>query len=619
MTKKSRVVILGGGYGGIKAAKMLNKRFKKDDNVQITLIDKNPYHTLMTELHEVAGGRVEPESVQISLKKIFSATKVENLTDKITKIDFENRTLYSEESSYDYDYLVIGSGSEPAFFGIDGVQENGFTLWSLEDAIRLREHMVNMFKKASGVRNIDKRKKMLTFVVAGAGFTGIETIGEFAEFKKKLCREYDINEREVELIVVEAMDKILPILNDKLINQAIRYLKKIGIKVYTNAPIIKVNKDSIMLKDGTEIGTHTLVWTCGVQGNSFTSNLGLSIGKKGRVLVNEFMQSVDYKNVYLVGDNEYFEEDGRAIPQIVETALQTAETAAKNIIADIEGKEKEAFKSNYHGVMVSIGSRYAVASLMNKSLSGFIAMAMKHLVNIHYLFSVGGFNTIWSYIVHEFFDVKEKRSMLGGHLSAKSHSFWIAILRVYIGVLWLIEGVNKVKGGWLKPENIFIVPTSGVSGASQAAEGAAEAVASATQAAAGAAQQAASNLPTPILSNPPEFYTWFMDKFVAPHAFLFQSMVVIVEIGIGLALIAGLFTFLASLASIFLSLNFIISAMAGIEILWYIFGAIALLGGAGRAFGLDYYVMPWLKGWWNKTKLARKTYLFMDHNVSHTA
>lgn len=187
--------------------------------------------------------------------------------------------------------------------------------------------------------------------------------------------------------------------------------------------------------------------------------------------------------------------------------------------------------------------------------------------------------------------------MVGGHLSAKSHSFWLAILRVYVGIIWLLEGVKKVQDGWLKPENIFIVQTEGVTGASEKA---------------GEATQAAANTVVPLLQHPPEIYTWFMDKFIAPNAFFFQSMVVLAEIGIGLALIGGLFTFLASCASIFLSLNFIISAMAGKEILWYIFAAFALMGGAGRAFGLDYYVMPWLKRWWNKTKLARGTYLYID-------
>jgi NADH dehydrogenase len=605
MENQKRIVILGAGYGGVHAAKLLFKKFKKNSNIRITLIDKNPFHTLMTELHEVAGARVEPNSVQISLRKIFGTTNIEVVRDTITRIDFEKQILISDEDSYEYDYLIIGTGSQPAFFGVPGVRENAFCLWSFEDALKIREHIEKMFQRASLEKSIDKRREMLTFVVAGAGFTGVEMIGELAEWKKKLCRDYNIDEREVRLIIVEALGKILPILNDKLILKAEKYLKKIGVEILTNSPIVKVDKNTVQMKNGSEIKTQTLIWTCGVQGNQCSENLGLTMGKKCRIQTNEYMQSVDYENVYVIGDNAYFEEDtNRPIPQIVEAALQTAETAVHNIISSIEGKSKKAFKSSYHGLMVSIGSRYAVAELIGISLTGFFAMAMKHLVNIHYLFGVAGFNQVWAYILHEFFHIKDNRSIVGGHLSAKTPTYFLAILRVYVGVIWLLEGVKKINDGWLKPGNIHIVATNAVSGASQAAS---DAVSSASQ----AAGAAAANMPTPILAHPPAFYQWFMDTFIAPYAYIFQVIVVLSEVAIGLALIAGIFTFLASLASIFLCLNFILCAMAGVEILWHIFAGIALLGGAGRAFGLDYYIMPWLKKWWNRTRIAKRTYLYI--------
>ncbi|ERI90117.1 DoxX family protein [Clostridiales bacterium oral taxon 876 str. F0540] len=598
MSETKKIVILGTGYAGVTAAKQLHKKFKKDTNIEITLIGKDPYHTLMTELHEVAGGRVEHDSVQVSLKRIFSGKRVNVVLDEIKSIDFNKRILSSEESTYEYDYLILGSGSEPAFFGVPGVEENGFTIWSFEDAIRIREHVEGMFRKASKITNADKRKQMLTFVVAGAGFTGVETIGELLEWKKKLCRNYDINESEVKLVLVEALDKILPILNDGLIAKSERYLLKHGVEIIKSSPITNVDKNFINLKNGSEIKTNTLIWTCGVQASKFARNLGLKTSRAGRIQTNEYMQSVDYANVYVVGDNSYLEEDGKGLPQIVETAIQTAETAVNNIAADMESKEKKAHKSNYHGLMVSIGSRYAVASLMGMSLSGFIAMAMKHLVNLHYLFGVAGFNACWAYIVHEFFDVKEKRSIIGGHASAKSHSFWLAILRVYVGIMWLIEGINKVNEGWLREIKIPMFMADATSSAS-VADGAASAV-----------QQAPA-----ILSAPPQFFSSFMN-LLKPFGLQFQILVVVAEIGIGLALVAGLFTFLASAASVFFCLNFILSAMFGWDKVWFIFAGIALMGGAGRSLGLDYYVMPWLKRWWNNTPLARKTYLYMEHHLT---
>lgn len=593
-----KIVILGTGYAGVHAAKKLHKKFKKDKDVEITLIGRDPYHTLMTELHEVAGGRVDEDSVKISLQRIFSGKKVNVVLDEITNIDFDKQTLTSENKTYSYDYLILGTGSEPAFFGVPGVKENGFTIWSFEDALRIKEHVEHMFRAAAKERNAETRKRMLTFVVAGAGFTGVETIGELLEWKKTLSRNYYIDEKEVSLVLVEALDKILPILNDGLIAKAERYLLKKNIEVIKGAPITNVEKTNITLKNGSTIQTNTLIWTCGVQASKFAANLGLKTSRAGRVQTNEFMQSVDYNNVYVVGDNSYLEEEGKGLPQIVETALQTSETAVENIASDMQGKDKKAHKSNYHGLMVSIGSHYAVASLMGVSMSGFMAMAMKHLVNLHYLFGVAGFNACWSYIEHEFFDVKERRSFIGGHVSVKSHSFWLAILRVYVGVMWLIEAINKINTGWLTDLKIPLFMS--------------DATASATATAGDGAQAAAATV-TPILTNPPHIFVNFM-HLLSPIGMQFQIMVVFAELFIGLALIGGLFTFLASAASVFLCLNFILSGMAGYDILWYVFACLALLGGAGRAFGLDYYVMPFLKRWWNRTKLAKNTYLYLEHN-----
>lgn len=602
-TKK--IAILGAGYGGVHAAGLLGKATRRGKDISVLLVDKKPYHTLMTELHEVAGNRVGPESVQIDLREIFSASKVEVTTEEITGIDFKAQKLQSDSGGYQYDYLIIDTGAEPAFFGVPGVMENGFSLWSFEDAERIKKHISDMFEKARAEKDPSRRKTMLTFIVAGAGFTGIETMGELLEWKGQLCREYGIDHKEVTLIIVEAMLSILPILSEGLVKKSERYLVRHGVQVMTNAPIIEVKSDSIVLKGGREIPTKTLIWTCGVQGSSFAAGVELTHGGRGRIQVNEYMQSVDHSNVFAVGDNAFYEEpDGKGgkkpIPQIVEAALQTAETAAHNVIAVIENGEKKVFKSNYHGFMVSIGGRYAVAEVGGSRLSGFFAMALKHLVNIHYQFGVGGFARIWDYVMHEFFWVKEGRSILGGHLSAKAPTLWLAVLRVYVGVLWLIEGIKKIQEGWLDPAKNFIVTLPKPQDVPLEST---DAVSNATQ--------VTQYYPEPILKQPPRIFQWFMDTFIEPNAYLFQASVVLMEVAIGLALIAGLFTVLASLGSIFLCFNFILSAMAGTEILWYIFVGIAMFGGAGRAFGLDYYVIPWLKHWWRKTRFARRTRLYV--------
>jgi NADH dehydrogenase len=445
-----------------------------------------------------------------------------------------------------------------------------------------------------------KRKELLTFVVAGAGFTGIETVGELFEWKNVLCDKYGINKNEVSIYNVEAMPSILPILRQNLQKKAADFLTKKGVKLMTNSPIIKATPDGIVLKDGQEIKTKTLIWTCGVQGNSFAASTGLTPGKRNRVQVNDYMQSMDKEEVYLVGDNAYYEINGKPIPQIVENALQTGECAADNIAAAITKTEKKKFKLNTHGFMVSIGSHYCVAELMGTGMSGFFAMLMKHLVNLHYLWGVGGVRLIWNYLRHEFFHMENNRAFVGGHLAHKTNTTWLVLLRLYVGAMWFIEGFKKVQEGWLNPANIKIIQVAGTSGAS------------ATEASTETAAAAATTV-TPILSQPLGIYQWFSDTFIAANPFLFQAMVVLMEMGIGLALLAGLFTFLASAGSIFLCANFIVSAMGGYDILWYIFSSIALMGGSGGAFSLDYYVQPWIKKAWTKTNFAKRNHLYFDN------
>lgn len=598
MSDLKKIVILGAGYAGVEAAKVLSKKLKKDHSVEITLINDNPFQTLLTELHEIAGHRTEKESVMVDLYNVFKATKVNFVRDRIESIDYEAKTLTSNKETYKYDYLVIGCGAEPAYFGIEGVKEYGFTIWSLKDALKIREHVEKSFEAARDERDVAKRKELLSFVVAGAGFTGIETVGELFEWKDVLCDKYGIDKNEVAIYNVEAMPTILPILRPSLQTKAANFLTKKGVKLMTNAPIVKATPDSIVLKDGQEIKTKTLIWTCGVQGNSFTASQGLTPGKRNRVQVNDYMQSMDKEEVYLVGDNAYYEIDGKPIPQIVETALQTGECAAHNIAADITKTEKKKFALNTHGFMVSIGSHYCVAELMGTPMSGFIAMAMKHLVNLHYLWGVGGVRLIWNYLRHEFFHMENNRAFVGGHLAHKTNTTWLVLLRLYVGVMWFLEGFKKIQDGWLNPANIKIIQVAGTSGASEAASDASQAAAAAG--------------PTPILSQPLGIYQWFSDTFISANPFLFQATVVLMEVGIGLALIAGLFTFLASAGSIFLTLNFIVSGMAGYDIFWYVFASIALMGGAGGAFSLDYYVQPWIKKAWKKTNFAQGSYLYFD-------
>ena len=623
------IVVVGAGYSGVSATKFLAKKLKKDNDVQITLIDRHSYHTMMTELHEVAGGRVEPVAIQYDLQRLFARQKnVQLVTDTVTGIDKENKIVTTKLGSYAFDYLVLGMGGEPNDFGTPGVKEHGFTLWSFEDAVRIREHILTTVAKAAIEPDAAVRRAMLTFVVCGSGFTGIEMIGELVDWKARLAKEYKLDPSEFSLKVVEAMPTILNMLGRNDAAKAERYLKEQNVELVLNAPIIEVAADHIKLKDGSMVPTHTLIWTAGVKGTTDAADFGLEVARGNRLVANEYMEAKGYEenNIYIIGDLVFYEEfPNTPTPQIVQAAEQTGHTAAANIVADIKGGEKHKFKGNYQGFMVSIGAKWGVANLFNKiHLSGFLAIVMKHIVNLKYFFDIRSGYYMFQYMMHEFFHIKDDRNVTRGHSSRYGNVLWSVPLRVFYGLVWFIEAAKKIvgEGSWLKPGTWFgegswftgnsvfpwtwdyVDAASAASDATSAASGAGETVEAAAKF---GLSYAYGETPMAVLDSAPE---WFSDimKIMMPNmevAMFFQKMMVFVEIGIALALMAGLFTWLMSATTIALVVTFCLSGMFFWVNIWFIPVAFALMNGSGRAVGLDRWVIPWLQKtlgkWWYGT------------------
>lgn len=642
MTKQN-IVVAGAGYAGVSATKFLAKKFKKDTDVTITLIDRHSYHTMMTELHEVAGGRVEPEAIQYDLQRLFSRKKnVKLVTDTVTGIDKENKVVKTLAGSYPFDQLILGMGGEPNDFGTPGVKENGFTLWSFDDAVKIHHHIEATVAKAAIEPDAEVRKAMLTFVVCGSGFTGIEMVGELIDWKDRLAKDAKIDPDEITLMVVEAMPTILNMLSRNDAAKAERYLEKKNVQLLLNSPIVEVAADHIKLKDGSEVPTHTLIWTAGVKATSDAADFGLEAARGSRLVANEYMQAKGYedKNIYIIGDLVYYEETPNTpTPQIVQAAEQTGHTAAANIVADIKGGEKHAFKGNYQGFMVSIGAKWGVANLFDKiHLSGFLAIIMKHIVNLKYFFDIRSGYYMFQYIMHEIFHIKDDRSVARGHTSRYGNVLWSVPLRVFYGMVWLVESMKKIvgNGDYLKPSTwfgdgswftdkvVFPFPwlqeqvTTGASQATEtattAASGAADAAASggadaATQAAHFGLSYAYGETPMQVFDHMPKWFESVM-KFMMPNqevALFMQKFMTIVEVCIALALIAGLFTWLSSAATIGLTIAFCLSGMFYWVNIWFIFVAFALMNGSGRAVGLDRWVIPWIqrklgKAWYGTPK-----------------
>ncbi len=686
---EKNIVIVGAGYSGILTAKKLAKKFKKNNDVKITIIDKNPFHTMLTELHEVAANRVDEDSIKISLKKVFAGRKVDVKLDTVNSIDFTGKTVVGANQSYKYDVLVMAAGSKPTFYGVPGAEEFTFKLWSYDDAVLLKDHIHNTFRKAAIETNPEERRKMLTFYVVGAGFTGVEMIGELAEYVPFLCEKYEINRSEVGLYNVDGLSRPIPNLPEKLSDKVTRRLNKMGVNLIMNATVSSVGSDYIELKQNEKVlhnAAGTVIWAAGIQSADVTQEAGktLEITRGGRIQVDSYLRSTKDNNVYIAGDNMYFVPEGeeRPVPQMVENCEQCADVIAHNIVNDLTGHgEKETYKPAFHGVMVCIGGRYGVAHVglpnFMFSLPSFLAMFAKHFINIIYFIQVLGWNKIFSYIRHEFFTVRNCRSFVGGHFSNRTPSFLLVALRVWLGAVWLFEGIIKIVEGWLnKPmltgffggatswyNSILGVASNAAGGAADAVSSAtsagetvaaaadavasasgavaasADAVASASGAAGGAAeaigqvlvnfnflglvkfifvsgkQIAESSLGDYAFKLDIPLMNWFIEHVILSSdgiQLAMQIFIVLAEILVGLALIGGLFTSPAAAVSIVLQFMFVATTGLYLNTFWMIFAGIAVLIGAGRTIGLDYYAMPALKKAWKNIPIVRKLYIYND-------
>lgn len=655
------IVIVGAGYAGVLTAKKLEKRLKKRSDVKITVIDKNPFHTMYTELHEVAANRVDEASIKISLDRVFAGRNVRVVLDTVLKIDFDSRILKGGAGTYPYDYLVLAAGSKPAFFGVPGAAEHSCTLWSYDDAVALRERLLHAFRQAARETDPARRRGLLTFYVVGAGFTGVEMAGELAEWVPRLCEEFEIGRQEVTLCNVDVLDRVVPILPEKLSGKVERRLKKMGVQVILGTGVAGIGRDYIALKredNVTRRPAGTVIWTAGIESSNIVLQAAeaLQTAGRGRVVTDQYLRATGREEVFIAGDNIMYVPPGKRepVPQMVENCEQSADTIARNLSAAVTGEGKmEEYRPKFHGVMVSVGGRYGVAQVGTPEhmvcLPSFFAMFTKHFINVVYFMQVLGWNKVFGYLRHEFFTIRNRRSFLGGHFSNRTPSFLLVPLRIWLGVVWAFEGVMKIVEDWMSTPmltgffggaNAFYNQILAAAGASNlpTAASAVDAMASATAEVGEAVSSgvavfsyrilgfldaimvSSADLAHSSLSNyafkldfPP--VNWMVNQLILPSGkvqMFMQIGIVLAEIMIGLCLIGGLFTFLTSGVSLVLQFMFVCTTGLYFDTFWMIFAALAVLVGGGRTIGLDYYVMPFLKTRWKNLRFVRKWYLYND-------
>ena len=457
---EKNIIILGAGYSGILIAKKLAKRLKSQTDIKITLINKKSFHTMLTELHEVAANRVEEDSIRISIKRIFEGRNVDVEVDTITAIDYEKKQLTGKKSSYSYDYLVMASGSQPSFFGICGAKDYTYKLWSYEDAIKLKGHIFEMFTRALQETDQAEKQKLLSFYILGAGFTGVEMAGELAEWVPILCKQFEIEREMVKITLVDMMDRVVPNLSEALSEKAKRRLEKMGVEVRLKTAVDCIGADFIGLKQADqhqELPTNTVVWAAGIESSDIANQaVQLTQVGRGRIKTDEFLRAEGKDDVFIAGDNIFYIPEGEAtpVPQMVENCEQSAATVAHNLTSVITGIGKmEKYTPKFHGVMVSIGGRYGISYVGTEkkkfALPSFLSQFVKHFINIIYFIQILGWNKVFSYIRHEFFTIRNCRSFVGGHFSNRTPSFLLVPLRVFLGAFWVYEGIKKVNEGWL--------------------------------------------------------------------------------------------------------------------------------------------------------------------------
>lgn len=391
--KRPKIVILGAGYGGIMTAVRLQKQMGANE-AEVILVNKHNYHYQTTWLHEPAAGTLHHDRTRILIKDVINENKITFVQDTVVEIKPGDQKVILENGELEYDYLVIALGFEPETFGIQGLKENAFSIRNVDSVRKIREHIEYEF--ASYNNDAEKKPERLTIIVGGAGFTGIEFVGELADRVPELCKEFDIDSKEVRVINVEAAPTVLPGFDSELVEYAQNVLERKGVEFKIGTMIKECTKEGVILsKDDVEeeIKANTVVWTGGVRGNSIVENSGFET-MRGRVKVEKDLRAPGYDNVFVVGDCALIinEENDRPYPPTAQIATQQAYTCANNLLKLVRGNENEleGFKPVIRGTVASLGEGEAIGTVGNKKIFGTTAALMKKLIDNRYLFLLGG-------------------------------------------------------------------------------------------------------------------------------------------------------------------------------------------------------------------------------------
>lgn len=380
--KYKRIVIVGGGFGGLKLARMLY-----GSGYQVVVLDKNNYHQFQPLLYQIATAGLEPSAISFPFRKLFQ--KQERMHFRIAElltVSPEKNEITTSIGKLNYDFLVIAAGLTTNFFGNENIRKNALPMKTVSDAILIRNTILQNYEAALDQTDSLKKEAHLNVVVVGGGPTGVEMAGALAEMKKYILpKDYpELDFALMNIYLFEASPKLLNVMSEKSSEKARQYLEKLGVIVKTDTFVTDYNGQTVVLSDGSTHATYNMVWAAGVMPISFQGLETAAFGKGKRILVDEFNLVTGYSNIYALGDIAEMQSKGfpKGHPQVAPVAIQQAKNMAENFISLKKSKKLKAFHYVDKGSLATIGRHLAVADLPYLKTQGFLAWVLWLFVHI---------------------------------------------------------------------------------------------------------------------------------------------------------------------------------------------------------------------------------------------